>query len=118
VTSHQAHFHGRKPVPADYEPIAESKRAGEDALRAMIPELADRGIGLNVVSGDMIDGTIIVRLLERRDPQAVSTRRDHGALPTVAEFAAVVAAAGSSANESGRTFYVGGDDYLADGILA
>jgi NAD(P)-dependent dehydrogenase (short-subunit alcohol dehydrogenase family) len=117
VTSHQAHFHGRKPVPADYAPIAESKRAGEDALRAMIPELADRGIGLNVVSGDMIDGTIIVRLLERREPQAVSTRRDHGALPTVAEFAAVVAA-GRSANESGRTFYVGGDDYLADGILA
>jgi len=115
VTSHQAHFHGRKPVPADYEPIAASKRAGEDALRAMVPELTERGIGLNVVSGDMIDGTIIVRLLERRNPDAVSARRDHGALPTIAEFAAVVAEAASAASESGHTFYVGGPDYLADG---
>ncbi|MFI6363749.1 SDR family oxidoreductase [Nocardia sp. NPDC050630] len=116
VTSHQAHFHGRKPVPADYEPIAASKRAGEDALLAMIPELAERGIGLNVVSGDMIDGTIIVRLLERRNPEAVSARRDHGALPTIEEFAAVVGEAASAAIESGRTLYVGGADYLADGL--
>lgn len=116
VTSHQAHFHGRKPVPADYEPIAASKRAGEDALRAMIPELAAGGVGLNVVSGDMIDGTIIVRLLERRNPEAVSDRRDHGALPTIAEFAAVVGEAASAASESGRTFYVGGSDYLAEGV--
>lgn len=118
VTSHQAHFHGRKPVPADYEPIAQSKRAGEDALRAMVPELADRGIGLNVVSGDMIDGTIIVRLLERRNPDAVSARRDHGALPTIEEFAAVVAEAANAATESGRTFYVGGQDYLAADVRA
>lgn len=66
VTSHQAHFHGRKPVPADYEPIAASKRAGEDALRAMIPTLTTHDITLHTVSGDMIDGTIIVQLLERR----------------------------------------------------
>lgn len=112
VTSHQAHFHGRKPVPADYEPIAASKRAGEDALRAMIPELAERGIRLLVVSGDMIDGTIIVRLLERRDPAAVSARRDHAELPTIAEFAEAVAAAASSTATSGTTTYVGGPDYL------
>ncbi|WP_368680832.1 hypothetical protein R1X32_11050 (plasmid) [Rhodococcus opacus] len=65
VTSHQAHFYGRKPVPTEYEPIAISTRAGEDALRAMIPELFDHDVDLIVVSGDMIDGTIIVRLLER-----------------------------------------------------
>src|SRR5690606_30691360 len=100
VTSHQAHFHGRKPVPADYEPIAASKRAGEDALRAMIPELAEHGVRLLVVSGDMIDGTIIVRLLERRDPGAVTARRDQAELPTIAEFAAAVAAAASSTAES------------------
>ncbi|MFQ6395253.1 SDR family oxidoreductase [Nocardia sp. KC 131] len=112
VTSHQAHFHGRKPVPADYEPIAASKRAGEDALRAMEPELTDHGIGLNVVSGDMIDGTIIVRLLERRDPDAVTVRREHGALPTIEEFAAAVAEAGSRTTAAGGTTYVGGQDYL------
>ncbi|MEV0712443.1 SDR family oxidoreductase [Nocardia aurea] len=113
VTSHQAHFHGRKPVPADYEPIAASKRAGEDELRAMIPELGTRGVDLRVVSGDMIDGTIIVRLLERRNPDAVSARKEHGELPTVAEFAAAVAAATRCVAESGHTVYVGGPDYLA-----
>ncbi|MET7767561.1 SDR family oxidoreductase [Nocardia sp. NPDC005366] len=113
VTSHQAHFHGRKPVPADYEPIAASKRAGEDALRAMIPELAAHGVELRVVSGDIIDGTIIVRLLERRNPDAVSARKDHGDLPTVIEFAAAVAAATEDTAESGHTVYVGGQDYLA-----
>jgi 3-oxoacyl-[acyl-carrier protein] reductase len=34
------------------------------------------------VSGDMIDGTIVVRLLERRDPSAVADRRLHGDLTT------------------------------------
>jgi len=34
VTSHLAHFHGHKAVPALYEPVAASKKAGEDALRA------------------------------------------------------------------------------------
>ncbi|MFI9510086.1 SDR family oxidoreductase [Nocardia sp. NPDC052566] len=114
VTSHQAHFHGRKPVPADYEPIAASKRAGENSLRAMIPELAELGVTLTVVSGDMIDGTIIVRLAERRDPDAVAARRDNGRLPTIAEFAAAVVGSTEGATESGHTIYVGGQDYLAE----
>ncbi|WP_405165878.1 SDR family oxidoreductase [Nocardia sp. NBC_01499] len=112
VTSHQAHFHGRKPVPADYEPIAASKRAGEDALRAMIPTLATHGITLHTVSGDMIDGTIIVQLLERRNPAAVAARRDNAPLPTIPEFAAAVAEATTSQAESGHTVYIGGPDYL------
>lgn len=111
VTSHQAHFHGAQPVPADYVPIAESKRAGEDALRAMSAEF-DRGqINFTVVSGDMIDGTIIVRLLQRRDPDAVESRRAHGALPTVAQFASAIVAAVNTAVEN-DTIYVGGSDYL------
>ncbi|WP_228839689.1 Rossmann-fold NAD(P)-binding domain-containing protein [Nocardia cyriacigeorgica] len=66
-------------------------------------------------SGDMIDGTIIVRLLQRRDPAAVSARREQAGLPTIAEFAAAVAAAASSTAESGTTTYVGGPDYLTGG---
>ncbi|GAB2706837.1 SDR family oxidoreductase [Nocardia thraciensis] len=112
VTSHQAHFHGRKPVPEAYEPIAESKRAGEDALRVLIPEFDSRGIGFTVVSGDMVDGTIIVRLLQRRDPEAVAARAEHGPLPTVEEFATAVADATSTPAENGHTVYVGGADYL------
>ncbi len=114
VTSHQAHFHGRKPAPPGYEPIAASKRAGEDALRAKIDEFAARGIDFTVVSGDMIEGTIIVRLLERRAPEAVAARTEHGALPTVEEFATAIADATGAAGEPGRTVYIGGADYFAE----
>lgn len=115
VTSHQAHFSATRPVPTGYEPIAASKRAGEDVLRGMIPEFTRRGIGFAVVSGDMIDGTIIVRLLERRDPDAVTARRDEGALPTVEEFATAIADATRDDLEPGHTVYVGGTDFLAAG---
>lgn len=111
VTSHQAHFNGVKPVPDDYLPIAGSKRAGEDGLRAMHPEFSSRGINFTVVSGDMIDGTIIVRLLHRRDPDAVASRRVHGELPTVAQFASAIATAVTGPTDT-DTIYVGGSDYL------
>ncbi|WP_433491307.1 SDR family oxidoreductase [Nocardia grenadensis] len=115
VTSHQAHFHaiGGGRLPDGYEPIAASKRAGEDALRALIPEFTDHGVGFVVVSGDMIDGTIIIRLLERRDPDAVAARRTHGPLPTVDDFAAAIVTAIDAPAASGHTFLVGGHDYLS-----
>ncbi|MFD6398269.1 SDR family oxidoreductase [Nocardia sp. NPDC060249] len=112
VTSHQAHFiHENDNVPQGYTPIARSKRAGEDALRALIPEFRERGVGFTVVSGDMIDGTIIVRLLERRDPGSVESRRAAGPLPTIEDFARVIVRAGTEAVADGHTFYVGGHDY-------
>ena len=112
VTSHQAHFLGRRPVPADYVPVAASKRAGEDALRAMGPILEANGISLVVVSGDMIDGTITVRLLEQRDPDAVAARRAVAPLPTVSEFARAIVRGIQEPVQDGQTIYVGGPDYL------
>ena len=113
VTSHQAHFHGRRPGVAAYEAVARSKRAGEDALRERLPGLAERGIGLVVVSGDMIDGTITVTLLDRMEPGLIDARREQvGTIPTVEEFAAAVAAAATADVPSGHTVYVGGADYL------
>lgn len=111
VTSHQAHFYPAKPVPDGYGPIAQSKRAGEDALLAAKPALIERGIELKVVSGDMIDGTIIVRLLHRKDPAAVEARREHAALPTVEEFATAIARAALQP-DAPDTIYVGGADFL------
>ncbi|MFF2549691.1 SDR family oxidoreductase [Nocardia sp. NPDC058058] len=111
VTSHQAHFSPTRPVPTGYEPIAASKRAGEDALRALIPEFDRRGITFTVVSGDMIDGTIIVRLLERRDPEAVTARREHGTLPTIEDFATAIADATTAPAPENHTVYVGGQDF-------
>ncbi|CAI9385809.1 SDR family oxidoreductase [Microbacterium sp. T2.11-28] len=94
VTSHQAHFIRTTPTMPEYEVVALSKRAGEDALRERIPELAEQGIGFVVVSGDMIEGTITATLLERANPGAIESRRESaGKLYNVSEFAAEVALA-------------------------
>ncbi len=94
VTSHQAHFIRTTPTMPEYEPVALSKRAGEDALRERIPALTEEGIDFVVVSGDMIEGTITATLLERANPGAISERRESaGKLYNVAEFAAEVALA-------------------------
>ena len=116
VTSHQAHFHGRRPGVDAYENVARSKRAGEDALRERLAWLAGKGISLVVVSGDMIDGTITVTLLDRMRPGLIEARKaEAGAIPTVEEFAAEVAAAATADVPSGHTIYVGGQDYLTGG---
>lgn len=109
VTSHYAHFHGTRSVVAGYEPVAVSKRAGEDDLRAGIPRLEKAGVTLVVVSGDVIDGTITPRLLEREQPGLIEARRQAaGGLPSVREFAAAIASASIDPGvESGTTVYVG-----------
>jgi NAD(P)-dependent dehydrogenase (short-subunit alcohol dehydrogenase family) len=111
VTSHQAHFFPNKAVPKGYSAVAASKRAGETALYAMRSVFSRAGVHLTVVSGDMIEGTIIVKLLERRDPDEVDARRAHGTLPTVDEFAAAIVSATDSPNPQGIV-YIGGADYL------
>ena len=75
VTSHWAHFYGQRPVVAAYEPVAASKRAGEDALWARAGALAARGVRLVIVSGDIIEGTITPKLLERATPGLLAARR-------------------------------------------
>jgi 3-oxoacyl-[acyl-carrier protein] reductase len=112
VTSHLAHFYGRKPVYAAYEDIAASKKAGEDALRARIPEFEARGIRLAIVSGDMIEGTITPKLLERTQRGLIESRRTQvGALPTVQEFAAaIVDAAADASRPNGHVSFVGPTD--------
>jgi NAD(P)-dependent dehydrogenase (short-subunit alcohol dehydrogenase family) len=108
VTSHQAHFiHTTETMP-EYVPVALSKRAGEDALRALIPELDEKGIDFVVVSGDMIEGTITATLLERANPGAISSRKESaGRLYNVGEFAAEVALAAVDPIPANHTRYVG-----------
>jgi 3-oxoacyl-[acyl-carrier protein] reductase len=108
VTSHQAHFIRTVPTMPEYEPVALSKRAGEDALRAMIPELTAAGVEFVVVSGDMIEGTITATLLERANPGAIGARKEAaGKLYNVSEFAAEVALAAVSPVPEDNTRYVG-----------
>lgn len=108
VTSHQAHFIRTTPTMAEYVPVAESKRAGEDALRERIPGLAKRGIEFVVVSGDMIEGTVTATLLNRMNPGAIEDRRAQaGKLYNVAEFAAEVALAAVEPVPADNTRLVG-----------
>jgi 3-oxoacyl-[acyl-carrier protein] reductase len=108
VTSHQAHFIRTTPTMPEYEPVALSKRAGEDALRAKLPEFEASGVEFVVVSGDMIEGTITATLLERANPGAIAARKeDAGRLYNVSEFAAEVAAAAVDPIPADHTRYVG-----------
>ncbi len=112
VTSHLAHFHGEKLVPLIYEPVAASKKAGEDALRSRLPELQLKGIQLVVVSGDMIEGTITPKLMERANRGSIEARRaEAGSLPTVEEFAlAIVDACANRQLNNGEVVFVGSTD--------
>jgi NAD(P)-dependent dehydrogenase (short-subunit alcohol dehydrogenase family) len=113
VTSHLAHFHGEKPVYPAYEPVAASKRAGETALRERIPDLSARGISLVVVSGDLIEGSITPRLMERQAPGLIEARRDEaGGLPTVEAFAEAIADAAVDPDlATGETVFVGSTEW-------
>ena len=112
VTSHLAHFYSEKPMDGIYAPVAASKRAGEDALRAKMDEFAEEDVSLVVVSGDMIEGTITPKLLERAQRGTIETRREQaGALPNVEEFARAIVEAATNVNlASGATIYVGNVD--------
>ncbi|UNK69306.1 SDR family oxidoreductase [Microbacterium sp. H1-D42] len=116
VTSHQAHFIRTTPTMPEYEPVAKSKRAGEDALRELIPGLAEKGIGFTVVSGDMIEGTITATLLERANPGAIAGRRESaGKLYNVSEFAAEVARAAVDPVPADNTRLIGDtSDFIAE----
>ena len=108
VTSHQAHFIKTTPTMPEYEAVAHSKRAGEDALRDLVPALEEKGIGFVVVSGDMIEGTITATLLQRANPEAIAQRREAaGRLYDVGEFAAEVALAAVEPVPESHTRYVG-----------
>jgi NAD(P)-dependent dehydrogenase (short-subunit alcohol dehydrogenase family) len=111
VTSHLAHFYGSRNITGAYEPVAASKYAGEQALRARRAEFANRGIHLVVVSADMIEGTITPRLLERMDRGTTQARREQvGALPTIDEFARAIADAASVPEPTDATVFVGNTD--------
>ncbi len=110
VTSHWAHRYGAVGQLPEYEPVAASKRAGEEALRAMIPTLAARGVRVLVVTGDLIEGTITAKLLERRNPGLTTTRADAGgrAISAVELGEAIAQAVADPTLPSGHTVVVGG----------
>ncbi len=109
VTSHWAHLYGQVDQIPTYAPIAESKYAGEQALRAYQPELDRRGIRLVVITGDLIEGTITPKLLERAEPGLTGQRQSSiGKLPTAEEMGeAIAAAAVDKTLPGGHTVVIG-----------
>ncbi|MGH2498896.1 MAG: hypothetical protein ACRDF0_02210 [Candidatus Limnocylindria bacterium] len=106
VTSHWAHLYGRVAQLPEYEPVARSKHAGELALRAREEELRRRGIRLLVVTGDLVEGTITARLLERAAMGLAEQRPV--VLPSPARMAkAIVDASLDRSLPSGHTVAVG-----------
>ncbi|GHO75692.1 short chain dehydrogenase [Ktedonobacter sp. SOSP1-85] len=110
VTSHWAHLYGRVKQIPNYESVAASKYAGEQELRARLAELTARGIRLVVVTGDLIEGTITPKLLERAAPGLADGRRNSiGALPTAEEMGEIIAASAVDASlPTGHTVVIGG----------
>jgi 3-oxoacyl-[acyl-carrier protein] reductase len=96
-----------------YEPVAASKYAGEQALRARIRQLMDSGISLAVVSGDLIEGTITPKLMERSNHGFIAERREQaGSLPSVEDFASAIADTCVNPNlSSGATVFVGSTEW-------
>jgi 3-oxoacyl-[acyl-carrier protein] reductase len=108
VTSHMAHFYAARGVSGPYEAVAASKYAGEQALRARSAEFGTRGVALVVVSGDMIEGTITPKLLERMNRGLTQVRREQaGSLPTIDEFARAIVDAATDPQPVGATIFVG-----------
>jgi len=114
VTSHQAHFIHQVETMPEYEMVARSKRAGEDALTDRLPMMREKGVSFVVVSGDMIEGTVTATLLNRARPGALEARREAaGRLYSVDEFAAEVVRMATADVATGHVELVGGaDDFL------
>jgi NAD(P)-dependent dehydrogenase (short-subunit alcohol dehydrogenase family) len=110
VTSHWAHLYGQVEQISTYAPIAASKHAGELALRERRRELSEREIRLIIVTGDLVEGTITPKLLERAEPGLAAQRRESiGPLPTAAEMGEAIAVAATDLSlPSGHTVVVGG----------
>ncbi len=110
VTSHWAHLYGQVEQAPAYAMVAASKHTGEQVLRARHDDFAARGVRLVIVTGDLVEGTITPKLLERVTPGLAAERRaGAGRLPTVEDTAAaIVAAASDTALPDGHVVVVGG----------
>ncbi|MFL5691934.1 MAG: short chain dehydrogenase, partial [Ktedonobacteraceae bacterium] len=85
------------------------KYAGEQALRARQKELDNRGFRLIVVTGDLIEGTITPKLLERSSPNGIGQWRNKSEqLPTATEMGVAIADAAIDTTLSGGSTVVVG----------
>jgi NAD(P)-dependent dehydrogenase (short-subunit alcohol dehydrogenase family) len=110
VTSHWAHLYGQVEQIPSYEPVAASKYAGEQAIRTRLQAHSTQAVRFAIVTGDLIDGTITPKLLERAAPGLAAHRRSSiGPLPTTEDMGEAIAlAATDSTLPFGHVSVIGG----------
>lgn len=92
VTSHWSHLYGEISMPPfDYEAVASTKKAGEQALRDMEEELALEGIRLAIVTAGPVKGTTVTRMAERQYPHYMKEQEEIGNVVTIEETAEAIA---------------------------
>lgn len=89
LTSHQAHHIRTHAVEPSYRHVAETKKAGEEALLEMFSAWRARGVYVGIASADVIADSVTTQLMERQDPGSLERHRQRagGHLPTTREVA-------------------------------
>ena len=97
-------------IPADPDAISPVVSRVMSRFQNRLFELTKQGIRLLVVTGDLIEGTITPKLLERVTPGSIEQRRDDvGSLPTTTDMGEAIAiSATDSSLPGGHTIVVGG----------
>ncbi len=109
LTSHQAHFSREVAPEPEYETVAASKRAGQDALLALTERIAAVGARLVVVSADVVVDSATTLLMERLRPGSTAERRRQiGRLATTSDVAQTVIEAIARPHRNGETVFHGG----------
>lgn len=89
LTSHQAHHVRTIEVEPAYRQVAETKKAGEEALLERARVWHPRGVRVGVASADVITDSVTTQLMERQNPGSLEDhlRRAGDKLPTTVEVA-------------------------------
>jgi short-subunit dehydrogenase len=95
TTSHWAHLYGQVELPPfDYDPIASTKKLGEEALRGLQPELSRQwDTRLIVVTGGLVTGTFVGDHAVRRHPEFTAAQRAIGNVISAEEMGLRIAEA-------------------------
>ena len=113
MTSLWAHRYGDvKQLPA-YGSVASTKHRFEEELRARIPELEQKGIGVGIVVGHIIKGTaahLLFSRMAKEEMVKLEQMAEGGRFPEASEMGSAVRDILLSNFESGQTIYVGGQN--------
>ncbi|MEI7555664.1 SDR family NAD(P)-dependent oxidoreductase [Candidatus Chlorohelix sp.] len=88
ITSTWAHDYPKIEPPSFYLSVAITKRAAEDALLSLVPELAQSGVGMGVVVAPLVSDTGAFAVIKLRHREVLSQETEEGRMispETVAE---------------------------------